>query len=519
MYKVLLVDDERIIREGIASLIDWTRFSLILSGTAQNGIEALKMIDEEQPDIVITDMKMPVFDGLQLIKVVHNQYPDIMFIILSGYGEFDLANAAMKYGVKHYMLKPCNENKIVEVLEEVKRELEQRKQIENYIKKSKYDIEKMLPLVKEQFLRDYIMNRAYTKDEGEYYCELLQVAKDGMRLILLQPEGELTLEEVFTLSGIANEQFDQGDVYLNTALINKVLLLIRDLFDEDVLDFIKRIKNSFKYYNATEITVYYSERFYFEDAPAAYREAKELLKYAFYLGEGSIITKKDIENYCDKVQNEELYYDYNRISAVVRCGKSDDVNSEIKNFFDRLKALKLEMTIAKTYCIELFLAIIRQCKSGEMEMYTKRMQDISRMDSIDQIEEFIKETGNKLTMANYEGIVRSNSKLVSTMIHYVSENIGNAELSLKWLANNKLYMNVGYLGKLFTKETGDRFSQFLMRMRIEKAKAMIDECEAERVYEVAERVGLGDNPQYFSHIFKTYTGLTPTEYFKSKVYY
>jgi two-component system response regulator YesN len=519
MYKVLLVDDERIIREGIASLLDWASFNLMLSGTAQNGIEALRMINEEQPDIVITDMKMPVFDGLQLIKVVHNQYPDIRFIILSGYGEFDLANTAMKYGVKHYVLKPCNENKIVAVLEEVKRELEQRKQIEDYIKKSKYDFEKMLPLVKEQFLRDFIMNRAYTKAEGEYYCELLEVKKEGMKLILLQPEGESTLEDAFALSSIANKQICHGDIYLNTALMNKVLLLIRDMFDEEVLDFIKRIKNSFKHYNSAEITVYYSERFYFEDAPAAYSEAKELLKYAFYLGEGSIITKKDIQNYCDQVQNKELYYDYNRISTVVRCGKSDDVNSEIKNFFDRLRALKLEMTIAKTYCIELFLAIIRQCKSDEMEMYTKKMQDISRMDSIDQIQEFIKETGNKLTKANYEGIVRRNSKLVSTMIHYASENIGNAELSLKWLANNKLYMNVGYLGKLFTKETGEKFSQFLMKMRIEKATAMIDECEAERVYEVAERVGLGDNPQYFSHIFKAYTGLTPTEYFKSKVYY
>lgn len=519
MYKVLLVDDERIIREGIASLINWANSNLILSGTAQNGIEALKIIDEEQPNIVITDMKMPVLDGLQLIETVNSHYPDIRFIVLSGYGEFELANTAMKYGVRHYLLKPCNENKIIEVLEDVKKELDQEVQIENYIRKSKYDFEKILPLVKEQFLRDYIMNRAYTKAEGEYYCELLKVEKARMKLIMLQPEGKNTLEDVFTLSSIAGEQQEQGAVYFNTVLKDKVLLLIKDMFDEDVIDFIKRIKSSFKDYNSKEVTSFYSERINLEDAPAAYMEAMELLKYSSYLGDGSIITRKVIENYFDKVHKEELDYDYNRLSIAIKCGNTDDVNSEIKSFFEKLKSMKLEITITKTYFMELFLKIIRLCKPSEMELHARRMLEISQMDSDDQIQQFIMEMGNELAKANYEGIISRNRKLVSTMIRYVFENISNHELSLKWLANNRLYMNVGYLGKLFTKETGEKFSQFLMRVRMEKAKGLIEECEAEKVYEVAEKVGLGDNPQYFSQIFKGYTGLTPKEYFKSKAFH
>lgn len=515
MYKVLLVDDERIIREGIASLIDWNGLGLVLSGTAQNGIEAIKMIDEDQPDIVITDMKMPVLDGTQLIRLVSGKYPDIKFIILSGYGEFNLANTSMKYGVKHYLLKPCNENSIKEVLKEVIKELEQKEQIDNYFKKSKYDFEKMLPLVKEQFLRDYVMNKAYTKAEAEYYCELLGIARNPLKLVLLQLVTESSLEEVYALSGIANERFCPCTIYLNTILKDKVLLLIKDMSDEETINLIRIIKDAYKNFNTMEITSYYSERIGFEDTPAAYKEANELLKYAFYLGEGSIITKKAVKDYCDKVQNEELDYDYSKISLAVKCGNMEEVNNEIQYFFDRLRALKLDMMVAKTYCMQFFLTVIRQCKSGDMETYTIRMNDISTMDSIDQVQELTKEIGNELTKINYEGIVSRNSKLVSTMVRYTFENICNKDLSLKWLANNKLYMNVGYLGKLFTKETGERFSHFLMKIRMEKAKAFINECDGEKVYEVAEQVGLGDNPQYFSHIFKVYTGMTPTEYFKS----
>ena len=111
MYSVLLVDDERIILEGLSVVVEWERHGTALAGKAKNGAEALEMIREIRPDIVITDLKMPNMNGLELIAAVREEYPDIVFVILSGYDEFEYAQRAMQYGVRHYLLKPAASRK------------------------------------------------------------------------------------------------------------------------------------------------------------------------------------------------------------------------------------------------------------------------------------------------------------------------------------------------------------------------------------------------------------------------
>jgi len=108
MYKAIIVDDEKNIREGIQKNCDWKKYNINAVYTAQNGKDALEIIKKVQPDIVITDVKMPEMTGLELIKTVAPLYPDILFAILSGYDEFEFAQEALKYNVQDYILKPCN---------------------------------------------------------------------------------------------------------------------------------------------------------------------------------------------------------------------------------------------------------------------------------------------------------------------------------------------------------------------------------------------------------------------------
>lgn len=116
MYSVLLVDDERIILEGISSVIDWESIGTKLVGTARNGVEAYQKIGELQPHIVISDIKMPGMDGLELAAKVRADFPEIQFILLSGFSEFEYARTAMQHGVRQYLLKPCNEMDIIEAV-------------------------------------------------------------------------------------------------------------------------------------------------------------------------------------------------------------------------------------------------------------------------------------------------------------------------------------------------------------------------------------------------------------------
>jgi len=147
MLKLLIADDERIIRETISSLIDWGNMGIQLIGLAQNGIDSYNIIIDESPDIVLTDIKMPGLTGIELIQKIYEINQKTKFIILSGYSDFEYAKSAMKYGVRHYLLKPCNENQIIDsindIIEQLSREkafsiMEEEKQLLLFNMYSKY---------------------------------------------------------------------------------------------------------------------------------------------------------------------------------------------------------------------------------------------------------------------------------------------------------------------------------------------------------------------------------------------
>lgn len=351
MYKVLLVDDERIIREGIASIIDWQSLGLIFIGAAQNGLEAYEMIQKEQPRIVITDLKMPALDGLELISRAKEKFPEIQFVILSGFGEFELARQAMYLGVRHYLLKPCNENQIIEVLKEITGELLQKESAE------------------------------------------------------------------------AAPDFD---------------------------------------------------------------------------------------------------FDFGPIAQAIKQGDIERVNGELDSFFSQIRLNAIGIQNIKPYALELFIAIIRQCPGEEFENYINKIIELQKLNSLDLIYGFIKNTGLRLARlhqeqtaakGNAKGCITQN-KLILTILDYIQEHLSDENLSLKWLASRLVYMNEGYLSKLFFKETGEKFSHYLTRVRMEKAKELVEKSGYDLVCEVARKVGYGNNPQYFSQLFKKYTGFAPSDYRK-----
>lgn len=402
MYKLLLVDDERIIREGIANLIDWASNDIEFIGTAKNGVEAYEIILKENPHIVITDIRMPLMDGLELIEKVKKINENIIFIILSGYGEFDYAKKAMQQGVKHYILKPCNENKIIEVLDEIKDEIDEKYNKDELISSSKRNLDIVMPLAKEEFLRNYSMNRNYPIGEIKYYKNLLGINDEFLRIIILKPEGECGYEEKFTIIDISNEEIGKDNVLLGTIIGNHVLLLIKDIEFDRLIKLLNSIKINFK-----------------------------------------------------------NYYEVNMSAGISDVGSFDDIPT----------------------------------------MYKKAQLSV-------------KEIPEKAAQEDYKVIVEKQSKLVNTIKKYVNENIENSELSLKWLASKYIFMNVGYLSKVFNKKTGEKFAHYLMRVRMERAMELIEKSDEDKVYEVAEKVGLGDNPQYFSQLFKKFTGYSPSEYKK-----
>lgn len=515
MYRVLLVDDERIILEGISSFVDWGKLGVELAGTARNGVEAWEWIQAEQPDIVITDIRMPGMDGLQLIERVREQGWPIRFIMLSGYSEFDYARSAMQYGVKHYLLKPCNEEVIEAAVSELVRECDQLRNKEQFQARLEADLQRMLPHAKEQLLKEFVTNKTFGKRDWEHYRSVfgIEADKQQVRLILFQLEGTEEFEYKFALKNIAEDLLGKDTLLLSTTLGDHVLMLVEGVSDsEELLAALDQVKTTFYGYYKRDSTIAMSEPGDIATVRLMYRETLECLSQRFYLGEGSLITKADLQaETCGVASSAELSYDEDRLRLLIRSGIWADVQAELQEFFERLAAQRFETGIARSYAISLYTAIVRL----DPERLQGLLPDLARLEGIDTIQglqSYLEETARLITLQYYEANLHRHSGIILKVIDIIEAHLDDPTLSLNSVAKEMLYMNADYLGKLFKKETGEKFSNYVTKLRMERAIELIGEMEDIKIFELAERAGFGDNPQYFSKVFKKYTGYTPSEF-------
>jgi len=262
LYKLLLVDDERIIREGITQLVDWDSLGIEVE-EATNGVEAYNKVKSDTPDIIITDIKMPGMDGLELIDKVKEEFPDIIFVILSGYGEFNFATRAMQHGIKYYLLKPCDEEEITKVMIKVIDELNQKKQRQNFIRKIKEDLERVKPQVKEQFLQECVMNRLSDEKDIAYFKDLLKLPDEKIRLLLFHLEGSHDFEKRFALKKLL-DNWREIKPLLSTVIGENVLILQNSIPFKSLFRYLEEVKKDFYDYYSIQFTVAVSSEGFFE---------------------------------------------------------------------------------------------------------------------------------------------------------------------------------------------------------------------------------------------------------------
>ena len=515
MYSVLLVDDERIILEGISAIMDWESCGTKLIGTARNGLDAKEIAEREQPDIIITDIRMPGMDGLQLVEAVKEIHPDTEFIMLSGFGDFEYARTAMRYGVKHYLTKPCNERAIAEALKATVAELDRRLSREAFIRQTEERLAQVLPHARERMLQELVTNKTYGRADWERIVRLTGLPEGGgrVRLLVFEPEGEPEFELLFALKNMAEELLG-GLVLLGTADGRQVILLLSGDMEPDLIAAgVDAVLKTFARFYRREATAALSEPGDAAEARRLYREAQECLAYRFYLGEGALITKREIESPGSAgPEVEPPALDEERLWLFVKSGHWEPVREMLDGYFEALARMRPSAAEAKSVLIPLYIGCMRQGDPVQLDSRMKAIEAFDRLDTLQAMTAHVARAIQDVCEANYERHRSRHSEIVEKLKACVAEHLANPQLSLHWTAREVLFMNPDYLGKLFRQETGEKFSQYVTRLRIEKAIEMIREADDVKVYEIADRIGFGDNPQYFSQVFKRHTGFTPSEY-------
>ncbi len=500
MYKVLIADDEKLVADGISQLISWKKLDLNLIGVAYNGNDALALVKKYRPEIVITDIRMPGIDGLELIKEIKKASFYTKSIILSGYNSFDYAKEAMSYGVRFFLEKPCTEEKIFQALEETKRDLlneQLSKDMLNYLNSDKKDLSRIYLQTR---LEDCIKEQKLFLDDPE--------SQQEGRLLVCKKRNKKYL------NGFLESFFDESSVIAEGEKAEWYYRVINIPLAEQV-ELIKALNGYLEEQTYLNIMFVLTDVFRLRNIASIFFQAIHCFDNLFYIKKNNLFVMTKEEK---KTDNETLlkYMDQIKINLIHEMGKGNYESSEslLYQLFAYLDKYRYPVNLVRLTLGEFYFDIVRQFLSEQLDGWNEVNIQILNSSYLEDIQYFfLKLIADKKQIAY--GSQGKSHQIVYQMNLALHQFYQSEELSLKWVAQNVIFLSSDYLGKIYYSITGERYSTAIMNYRMKKAEKLLNENRY-KIYEVAEKIGFGENSEYFSQVFKKYKGVTPTQYVKTE---
>lgn len=539
MYNVLLVDDEILVREAISENINWNELGYNLVGTCQNGKEAIEFLEENHVDVVLTDICMPILDGMELIKYTYNKFPDISVIIFSGFDEFEYAQKAIKYNVEEYILKPVTAAELSKVLTSTKEERDKRIEKEEYWNRIIDTYKKNKIYIKSKLLIDFITGKKLAHeitseldnfniklDTSYYRVGIIEIQKGHDYLEDSEHLDQYSSLMVFSVYNISEEILlnkQAGIVCMSNYNYLYILLKSNKLADikSKAKDICIDIKNKVKDYLNIDISITIGRTVSSKDKIyKSYESANRAIKYHYILGQDCVVDSEEVENSLSKGNKyiELDIYIRDLAQAIIMSDKE-----AIKRVSDKLKA-RLELSFyTKTLTISYLQRIVLDLNDelsishlvevedelSQEELLADLAKTTILWEAIEKLNNYFENLSRVLM--NQKG--STNKKRALLAKDYIEKNYSDPRLSISELCS---YLNISSsrFSTIFKDEIGETFMEFLTRIRIEKSKFLLINSDLKN-YEIASKVGFSD-PQYFSVVFKKMTGQSPTEYAKDK---
>ncbi len=530
LYRIMLVDDEEEVRKAMIRQMDWEQLGFTVAGDAENGRDALEKLEQLEPDVVMTDIRMPYMDGLALTARIREKYPSVKILIFSGYDDFEYAQQAIKLHVTEYILKPVNSQELAEILQRIRisldEEIEQRRNIntlrENYLGS--------LPILREMFLNNLVSRTAdvdtVVPKLREYGIDILDARKWLAAVIhvekmersedqVLSQHQELIPISVKKLVEDHLKPYCRFAVFDSIEGITVIAAVDQDNTQTGLINLLNDICRESRRFLEVTITVGVGHSCgTLQEISRSYQTAVDALGYRAIVGSGKTIYINDVE----PVSRGKLQLDAKgeaELVSAIKFGPAELIGTVIQGLISRMDDVRVHARQYQVYMLSIVNCVIRLMQQYDLdmgEMFGGQTPYGEILAGIHRREEFaawLIPVACRMNEALNRERDNTTRKVILEAREYIQDNYSNPELSVEMLCRH-LHMSPAYFSTVFKKETGQTYINYLTEVRLEKAVELLNTTE-DKTYVIAQKVGYQEQ-NYFSYVFKKKYGISPTRY-------
>lgn len=534
MLKVIIADDEERVCRLIMKLVDWDAIDMEVSDTAHNGIEALEMVKKHQPDLIITDIRMPGYDGLEMIMKAKELKEDLEFIIISGYGQFEYAQKAIKYGVSDYLLKPIQKVELMNTLEKLGEKLKNKRgqlsSTELHEIRTRTDLEKRRMHFMQSFLsEDGVEDFSGLHEYNSFYglnlvngCSQILVMRTDAKEKIRSEEKEIIEEKIRT---ILDETFSDYALQEREVYLDDLTTVIFLHFPEEKRDDYLRREKDLLHLFKEEIPLLKNRALtmgqgHVAESPKAlsdsYETAMLALEDSYVKGVGKVYYREDPDS-LHFIIKDEVYEFFALFEKHLSMLDQEGIKKLLRDLKEKIQK---DENVSGHEVIHLTKEI---CNLYSFTMLKNKFSLAESSTLMDQFESSIRyaHSIDEVFLALEEKILQSMGDVIRNKKETLSRPIRDAKKYMEdnymsSLSLDEVSRQVGfsstYFSALFKKETGISFIDYLTEIRINNAKVLLKDKDL-RIMDICEMVGYSD-VKYFTRSFIKRTGLKPNEYRK-----
>ncbi|ANE48494.1 hypothetical protein SY83_21890 [Paenibacillus swuensis] len=529
MYKMVIADDEAHVREGLRTIVPWHDLHIEIVGEASDGEEALELCGQLKPDILLTDIRMPFMDGLEVAARLREREEHTYIVIISGFQDFRYAQTALSMSVDAYILKPIKMEELMETIHKITRRIERELNTSITVESLQKQLIDHMPVIRDKFLANWLTG--YYKSERTIreklaYVQLLQDEDrplyaaslridDYDQAIAMYTEEHIQLIR-FALLNVAEEIVSQSALGAVCSIGENEFGFVLWGRPEEHHALSREVIAALKRFLKLSVSIGIGSKSTILDVDLSYHQAVEALQHTYYTGSNSIVLYEDIQQPNGMgVELANVLKLHHRVISNIKSGLAEETKLTVEEIFDHVRRYQgTTPEYVQSLCIDLLYACQRTLMEfGDdfaiiNEHLPNLIQTIHKQVTLDSLKSYMIHVLVKLAESFAGKNNQKHYRVIQTIKDYIQKNYMN-EITIHTLSEI-LSLSPNYISLIFKKGTGETITDYTVTVKMENAKQLLKSMDL-KILDIAEMVGY-ENTNYFSTVFKKYTGMHPGKY-------